>query len=391
MEPFSFSLPTRVVFGSGSLGRLPEAVLGLGQKALLLTYRDGSMRRTGTLDKVLGLLDQANVEVVVDEGVDPNPTSDYVDRLARIARKEGCAFVIGLGGGSAMDAAKAVAITAANDTSVLDYLPGGKNPFMEGVRDALPIVTVTTTAGTGSEVTRIAVITDTGNHYKPGVVHPSLYPTVSIVDPDLMLSVPAGVTAATGVDVLFHALEAYLSRGANPYSDFMAEEALRLTVANLDTAYRDGSDLEARTRMAWACTLAGLSFDNANVVAIHAIGQCISGHTDATHGKTMAAVGPAYLRYTYTSSPARYARIAVILGTDPEGLSELELAERSSAALTAFLARFGLDITATSLGVTEELVPVIAKEAFLTLQPCMDCSLASLDERDAAQILRMAM
>src|SRR5664280_375147 len=122
MEPFDFRLPTRVVFGSGSVARLPEAISGLGRKALLVTYRDGSMRTAGTLGKVVDLLDEAHVSVVVDEGVEPNPRSDYIDRLARTARKEDCSFVVGLGGGSAMDAAKAIAIAAANDTSILDYM-----------------------------------------------------------------------------------------------------------------------------------------------------------------------------------------------------------------------------------------------------------------------------
>jgi alcohol dehydrogenase len=245
-----------------------------------------------------------------------------------------------------MDAAKAIAIAAANTTSILDYLPGGTNPFMDGVRDALPIVTITTTAGTGSEVSHIAVVTDRTKHIKPGVLHQSLYPTVSVVDPNLTLTAPKGVTAATGIDVLFHALEAFLSRGANLYSDLLAVEALRLTVANLEIAFQDGSNLEARTKMAWACTLAGLSFDNTNVTGIHGIGHCIGGHTDAAHGKTLAAIGPAFLGYTHSASPHRYARIAELLGASREDHTESELAAESGEILRRFLERFGLDISA---------------------------------------------
>lgn len=391
METFNLWLPTKIMFGPGSVGRLPEAVAGLGKKALLLTYGDGSMRATGTLDKVTDLLRQAGISVTVDEGVEPNPDSEYVDRMAGAARKEGYSFVIGLGGGSAIDAAKAVAILTINETSIMEYLPGGKNPFMEGVKDALPIVAIPTTAGTGSEVTHIAVISDRKNHYKPGIVHPSLYPTVSIVDPELMLTAPKGVTASTGADVLFHALEGYISRGANPFTDLVAEEAMRLVVENLEKAYKDGSDLDARTKMAWACTLAGIPLDQANVVAIHALGHGISGHTNAAHGATMAALGPAYLRYTYQSNPARYAKIARLLGEPVEGLSELELAARSGDALARFLATVDMNITASSLGVTEEMIPAIAKEAFLILQPLMDCCLVTLTEDDAAEIVRQSM
>jgi alcohol dehydrogenase len=391
VEMFNMWLPTKVVFGRGSAARLPEAVSGLGKKALLLTYGDGSMRSTGTLAKVTELLEQAGISVTVDEGVEPNPDSEYVDRMSQMARKEDYSFVIGLGGGSAIDAAKAVAIVSVNGTSVLDYLPGGKNPFMEGLKDALPIVAIPTTAGTGSEVTHIAIVSDRKNHFKPGLVHPSLYPTVSIVDPELMLTAPKGVTASTGADVLFHALEAYISRMANPFTDLLAEEAIRLTVQNLEKVYRDGSDIDAREKMAWACTLAGIPLDNANVVAIHALGHGISGHTNAAHGQTMAALGPAYLRYTYKASPARYARIAELLGEPAEGLSEMELAEKSSEALRRFLATVDLDITASSLGVTEDMVAAIANEAFLILQPLMDCCLMELTVADTEKILRMSM
>lgn len=391
METFNLWLPTKVIFGCGSVARLPEAVSGLGKKALLLTYGDGSMRSAGTLDRVTDLLEQAGISVTVDEGVEPNPDSEYVDRMSQMARKEGYSFVIGLGGGSAIDAAKAVAIVSVNEKSVLEYLPGGKNPFMEGLRDALPIVAIPTTAGTGSEVTHIAIVSDRKNHFKPGLVHPSLYPTVSIVDPELMLTAPKGVTASTGADVLFHALEAYISRGANPFTDMLAEEAIRLTVENLEKVYRDGSDIDARTKMAWACTLAGIPLDNASVVAIHALGHGISGHTNAAHGKTMAALGPAYLRYTYTCHPARYAKVAQMLGEPAEGKSEAELAEKASEALRKFLATVDLDITASSLGVTEEMVPAIAKEAFLILQPLMDNCLVELTEAQTAEILRMSM
>jgi alcohol dehydrogenase len=391
METFSLCLPTRIVFGPGAVGRLPESVAGLGKKALLLTYGDGSMRSTGTLDKVTDLLEQAGVKVTVDEGVEPNPDSEYVDRMAEGARKEGYSFVVGLGGGSAIDAAKAVAILAVNDTSIMEYLPGGKNPFMEGVAPALPIIAIPTTAGTGSEVTHIAVISDRKNHYKPGIVHPSLYPTIAIVDPELMLTAPRGVTASTGADVLFHALEGFISRGANPFTDLVAEEAMRLVVENLETAYKNGSDLNARTKMAWACTLAGIPLDQANVVAIHALGHGISGHTNAAHGATMAALGPAYLRYTYRSNPARYAKIARILGEPADGLSDLDLAAKSGDALARFLAKVDMNITASSLGVTEDMIPAIAKEAFLILQPLMDCCLVELDENDAAEIVRRSM
>ena len=391
MKQFDFCLPTKLIFGPGSVARLPEAVSGLGRKALLVTYADGSMRTAGTLDKVVGLLEEAQITVVVDEGVEPSPRTKYVDRLAQVVRTEGCSFVVGLGGGSAMDAAKAIAVAATNNTSIVEYLLGGANPLLLGAQDALPIVTVTTTSGTGSEVTCVAVLTDDNGHRKEGVIHRSLYPTVSVVDPELMLTMPSGVTAVTGVDALFHALEAFLSRGANPWSDLVAKEALRLITANLETAFRDGSNLEARANMAWACTLAGIAFDNANCVAIHALGQAIGSHTDATHGKTSAALGPAYLRYTYQSDPARYAAIARLIGARGEGLSEMELAASSGDVLQGFLARFNLDITASSLGVTETMIPAIVEETFQTMRPLLDSSLATLDETDAAKILRLSL
>ena len=391
MKPFDFCLPTRLVFGSGSVARLGEIAAGLGSKALLVTYADGSMRAAGTLDKVVRLLEAANIAVIADEGVDPSPGTDYVDRMAQVVRAEGCSFVIGLGGGSAMDAAKAIAVAAPNDGSIVQYLLGGPNPILAGAKAALPVVTITTTSGTGSEVTCVAVLTESATHRKAGVLHRTLYPTVSLIDPELMVSMPKGVTAVTGIDVLFHALEAYLSRGANPYTDLLGTEALRLVVANLEIAFQDGSNLEARAAMAWACTLAGMAFDNANVVAIHALGQAIGSRTNIAHGKTCAVVGPAYLRYTWESDPARYAAVARLLGVSGDGLTERELAERSGDALQAFLERFGLSLTASSVGITEDMIPAMVEEAFVTMRPMFDCSLPNLDQTDAAEILRLSM
>lgn len=390
MRPFHFTLPTRVAFGAGAISELSEGVKTLGPRAVLVTGHS-SMRLTGVLDKVMKILEGAGVRMVVSEGVDPNPRSTYIDEMAATVKQEGCAFVIGLGGGSAMDAAKAIAFVASNGGSIVDYMPGGCKAGMVGVAKALPIVAITTTAGTGSEVTRFAVITNPENRQKPGIGHTSMYPFFSVVDPELHLTLPREVTAATGVDVLFHALEAILSNEANSYSDLLAEEALRLTVANLETACRDGGDIEARTKMAWANTLAGMAIDSASTVAIHGIGHSIGGHTDSAHGETLAVLGPAYLGLTYKCDIFRYARVAELLGLEGQDLGVAELAERSSAVLRDYLERVGVETSAARLGVTPEVIDAMIDEAFFAMEGCMNACLMPLSRQEACGILEASL
>jgi alcohol dehydrogenase len=393
MKTFEFSVPTRVFFGNGELKRLQEVAPTLGKKAMLLAAKQ-TMRETGILDRAAGLLRAAGVEVLVSDDVDANPKDFDIDRQARAFLESRCEFTVGLGGGSAMDSAKAVAFLAAQGGgTILDYLAGGPSATLQGTRPALPIVCVTTTAGTGSETTPWWVITNTRHHEKPGTGNDSTMARFAIVDPELMVTVPREVTRSTGIDVLFHAMEAFIANVATPFSDLVAREAIRLVMGNLGRVLAEGTNLEARAAMAWANTLAGIAIGEgkSSTVAIHALGHSIGGQTDAPHGFTMCSVGPAFLAQSWDADPARYAEVTRMLGQAAAGASDKELASRSGDALAAVLERFGCRLRMRDLGVKETMIEAMTDSAFKTMKGCLDCSLKPLSRADVVALYRASL
>lgn len=390
MKSFECIIPTKTIVGAGVLERLTEEVQGLGNKCMVVTYPE-LMKKLGTLDKVEALLKEAGSEVVVDEGVMANPTTTYINEMTETFVKEECDYIIGLGGGSVIDAAKAIAFQAVNGGKWEDFLPGGSRATLEDVEDALPVVAITTTAGTGSEVTKFAVITNEATKEKPGIGHDSLFPKVAFVDPELMTSIPRGVTAATGIDVLFHAMEAYVSNIATPMSDLCAKEAIELVVNNLGQAMNDGENLEARGAMAWANTLAGVAIFQATTVGIHGMGHPIGGHMNAAHGLTMAAIGPAFLRETWDGDVKRHAELTRMFGFDDGISTDEELAKQSGDALEEILKRFEVNISISDLGVEESDIPQLTKDAFGTMEGCMVSTIKELNTEMVEKIYRNSL
>jgi alcohol dehydrogenase len=390
MKVFDFSVPTRVFFGAGELKRLKETAPTLGRKVMLLAAKQ-TMRQTGILDRASDLLRKGGVDVVVSDDVDANPKDVDIDRQTRAFLKEKCDFAVGLGGGSSMDSAKAVAFLAAQGGgTILDYLAGGPHATLEGTKPAFPIVCVTTTAGTGSETTPWWVITNTKHHEKPGTGNDSTMARVAIVDPELMVSLPAEVTRNTGIDVLFHAMEAFIANVATPLTDLFAREAIRLVAANLGRAMENGKDIEARSAMAWANTIAGICIGEgkSSTVGIHALGHSIGGQTDAPHGLTMAAIGPAYMAKTWDADIARYAEVTRLLGHGKPGMSDEQLARASADALAATLEKFGCRVRMRDLGVRESMIDAMTDSAFKTMSGCLNCSLKTLSRADVVQLYK---
>lgn len=390
MKVFEFSIPTRVLFGAGEVKRIKDTAPGLGKKAMLLAAKD-TMKQTGILDKVAGLLKAAGVDVVVSDDVDPNPKDVDIDRQAQVFLKNRCDFAVGLGGGSSMDSAKAVAFLAAQGGgTILDYLAGGPNATLAGTKPAFPIMCITTTAGTGSETTPWWVITNTKHHEKPGTGNDSTMARVAIVDPELMVSLPREVTRNTGIDVLFHAMEAFIANVATPFTDLFAREAIRLVAENLGKAMENGKDLEARGRMAWANTIAGIAIGEgkSSTVGIHALGHSIGGQTDAPHGLTMAAVGPAYMAKTWDADIPRYAEVTRLLGYAAPGMSDEQLARASPDSLARTLEKFGCRVSMKDLGVKESMIEAMTDSAFKTMSGCLNCSLKTLSRADVVQLYK---
>lgn len=362
---FSLKNPVDLHFGAGAVKNLSNCKIG--KKALIVTGRS-SARKHGILDKVVNNLRKAGISSIPFEEVIPNPLSTTVSKGVEIAKENGCDIIVGLGGGSAMDTAKAIALMAVNPGEITDYQPGGKYADDDEPEKCLPIIAITTTAGTGSEINRYLVISNVETNEKPGIGFEVTYPTIAIVDPQLMLTVPANITTDTGVDVLFHALEAFVGKDANMYTDLIAGEAIKLTINNLKPVINNGQDLEARGKIAWANTLAGLAIDIAGTVAIHGAGHPLSGRYNLTHAQTLAVLGVSYLKNNYHANPEKFAQLTDLLGYKTEGLTINEKAAKSPEALKAFLSTVKRDFRISDLvDLTDLEIETLSKDAFKTM------------------------
>jgi len=341
--------PVELYFGSGTLEKAGGLAARYGSRALVVTGRS-SMKKIGALDRLLEVLEEAGVAAEVFGQVEPNPSFATVDRGAQRARDGACDLVIGLGGGSPMDAAKAIAMCAATGRPVADFFAGGEP------EDALPVLEIASTSGTGSEADRYLVLTNQETREKQGWGHRLTYPRASMVDVELMRAMPPRLTAATGLDAFFHGLEAYVSTAATPLTELYAVEAMRLVVENLEAAYEDGGNVEARTGMAWASTLAGMAIDGGRTTLLHGLEHPVSGHLDVPHGEGLAALSLAYLEFILPACPEKCARIASLLGVGPA-------AENSIEGLRRLLQSVDMDGGLAELGVTEEMVDRLARDA----------------------------
>lgn len=362
MESFNYHQPTEIRFGRGRVGEVGEAAAGLGSRALLVTVPVFDAIAPA-VEKVKQSLAEAGLEVAHFDGVKPNPTTDVITAGAEMAVAHGADVVIGLGGGSSMDSAKAVAVEATHEGSCWDYLFFKTAP----TEKTLPVVAVTTTAGTGSEVTQVAVVTNRDERCKSALYNSIIFPRVAIVDPELTLTVPPHVTASTGFDVFTHAFEAYIHKGASAYTDVLALEAIRLVAASLVRAVKDGSDIDARASMSWANVLAGLSIANAGVTLPHGMGMAIGGmYPGVAHGEALAITYPPVLRFTWRDAVERFAAVARIFHPPLADVSDDTAARKLCELICAFLTEIGMDLTLERFGVPEAELDKLA-EACLVL------------------------
>lgn len=306
---FSLYIPTRIVFGCGEIKRLATESLP-GKKALIVISSGTSMKKYGYLDKVIELLKENEVSSVVYNQILPNPTKKHVMEAAELCQKEECDFVVGLGGGSSIDSAKAIAIMACNKGDYWDYIPSGTGKGRP-VTKALPVVAIPTTAGTGTEADPWTVITNEETQEKIGFGNELTYPALSIIDPEPMLSVPSHLTAYQGFDAFFHAAEGFLANCATPISDLFALEAIRLLYKYLPVAVADGRNLKARAKVAWASTLAGLVEATSNCISEHSMEHAMSAYyPQLPHGAGLIAISEAYFETFRNDSMKRYMKMA---------------------------------------------------------------------------------
>ncbi len=386
---FQFSSPVKLVFGPGKLDALRKEPLP-GRRALLLTSNGSAVKKNGALARVTAILEARGIPFVHSAEIEPNPLSTTVMRVSQTARAEACDFILALGGGSVMDAAKAIAIVSTNPGDIWDYVQkgtGGRKPIAV---DPLPIVAVTTTAGTGSEIDSGGVITNPVTREKTGVGgHILSFPKLSIVDPELMLTVPPRLTAYQGFDALFHAVEGYLTKRPNYVSDMFALEAVRHIAAGLVHAVRDGSDLEARTHVAMANSLSGYVMTTARLTSQHAIEHALSAfHQELPHGAGLIMLSLAYFNHMIRMGTRRqrFVELARALGK-----KDAVSPEDFMRALHELQAACGVDdLKMSDWGITREEIPALAENARLVGAALFEQDPVALTFEDTTSILEAA-
>ena len=356
-KTFPFSVPTRIEYGPGVSAGVGAEVAALGTRAAIVT--DPGVAAAGLVEPVERRLRDAGLAVEVFADVEPNPRVATVDRIAAGIAAAGADAIVGLGGGSALDTAKAAAAVATFGGTVLDYeglevVPG----------PCTPVVAIPTTAGTGSEVTAWAIVTDLSRSYKMAVGSSRIVPRVALVDPLLTVGLPRLLTAGTGMDALTHAIEAYTAVCSNPVSDALALSAVELIGAHIECATRDGADEQARCAMMLGSLLAGVAFGNADTAAVHAMGEALGGLLDIGHGVANAMCLPFVVAYNAGAVPEKTARLGRALGLATDGLELAAACELTVAALHGLLDRLGLP-TLSEAGVSESHVPELVRIALM--------------------------
>ncbi|AEO99953.1 MULTISPECIES: iron-containing alcohol dehydrogenase [Heyndrickxia] len=327
MRQAVFRTPQTILYGKQAFEKIGEEAARRGKKALIVT--DKIMAGLGNADACQHILQEAGVKSAVYAGVNSEPVDHYVSEALALFQQESCDLLVSLGGGSCIDTAKAVAVVATNGGYIGDYMGARK------IAEKPPVahIAVPTTAGTGSEATDATIITNTANDVKMMIKQPAFMPAVAIVDPVLSKSSPKSVTAATGVDALSHAIEAYISRRAHPLTDTLALSAMRLIIPNLKSAYEDGENMEARDAMALGSLQAGMAFSNASVCLVHGMSRPIGALFHVPHGVSNAMLLPAVLEFSKSVCLERLADIGKIFSPEAKDLSGKEAADLAVRAV----------------------------------------------------------
>ena len=356
---YDYLVPSVNFMGPGCLKVIGERAKMLGgKKVLIVTDKFLRNQENGAVEQTIKYLTEAGLEVVIYDGTEPNPKDTNVADGLKIFKDENCDMIVTVGGGSSHDCGKGIGIAATHEGDLYEYAG------IETLTNALPpILAVNTTAGTGSEVTRHCVITNTKTKVKYVIVSWRNLPLVSFNDPELMIGKPAGLTAATGMDALTHAVEAYVSKDANPVTDASAIQSIKLISNNLRQAVALGENLEARTNMAYASLLAGMAFNNANLGYVHAMAHQLGGLYDMPHGVANAMLLPHVCKYNIISNPQKFADIAEFMGENIVGLSVHEAAEKAIDAMFRLSKDIGIPTSLKEMGIKEEDFEYMAEMA----------------------------
>ena len=365
---FDYHIPTRILFGPGKLAKLASEKLP-GKKALIVITAGRSMKANGYLERVVELLKKNDVQSVVFDKILPNPIRSHVMEGAELARKEQCDFVIGLGGGSSIDSAKSIAVMAKNTGDYWDYIGGGSGKGKAVTGGVLPIVAITTTAGTGTEADPWTVITHEERNEKIGFGIPETFPVLSIVDPELMLTVPPTLTAYQGFDAFFHAAEGVIAKIATPVSDIYALKSIELINTYLPEAVTNGQNIDARTKVALANTLSGFVESTSSCTSEHSLEHALSAYyPELPHGAGLIILSEAYFSFFADKVPERLVMMAKAMGKSTEGVEESKQPYLFVEALVELQEKCGVrNLKLSDYGIKKEDIPKFAKNAFDTM------------------------
>lgn len=379
----AFHMPSVNLFGPGIVQEVGDRLANLNVKKPMLVT-DAGLHDLGVSEKIAEIIRQTGLDVFIFPKAEPNPTDKNVAEGLKAYQDEKCDSIVTLGGGSSHDAGKGIALVAANGGKIHDYegVDQSKEPMV-------PLIAINTTAGTGSELTKFTIITDTKRKVKMAIVDKHVTPTLSINDPELMVGMPPGLTAATGLDALTHAVEAYVSTDATPITDALAIQAMEIIPRFLPRAVANGEDMEAREQMAYAQSLAGMAFNNASLGYVHAIAHQFGGFYNFPHGVCNAILLPYVCRFNLISREERFADIAAFLGNNVYGLSTREAAEEGIQTMERLARDLDIPKGFSELGAKEQDIETLAKHAMEDATALTNPRTPKLEE--VIEIIRQAM
>ena len=379
---YQFQTPTKIISGIGSTAEIIKELNDLHAKKVLL-ITDPGLVQAGVAQQVVEMLKQAAVEVEIFDAVEPDPSIQVATKAAEMAKNVKANVLIALGGGSAIDTAKSAALLVTNGGYLKDY--AGVNKVIKPI---LPLIAVPTTAGTGSEVTIFAVMSDPEKQEKFTISSALIAPAVAVLDPLLTLKLPPSVTAFTGMDALTHAIEAFTSSIAQPATDALALSAIKLILKHLPVAVGRGDNIMARDGMLQASLLAGIAFNNAFLGLAHAIASPLGGHFHVPHGLANAVMLPYVMEYNLPTAVRRYAEIGCALGLQAVGDTPRAVAEKTVAAITQLARDINIPEKLSNIGAKEELLPLVARDALKSIQ--LKFNVRNASEKEILALLQKA-
>lgn len=356
MNPFNFKIPQNIIFGMGSLAQLPELLIESGSNHVFL-ISDGGLAKLGVVEKIESIIQNSGITCTTYLGVLPNPTVSIVDEATALYTQCGATSIVALGGGSSMDVAKAVGVLANYGGSITQYEGNFKVPG-----PIVPMIAIPTTAGTGSEVTASAVITDESRNYKLSVFSYELLPRYALLDPALIMTAPASIAASCGVDALIHAMEAYISTKATPFSDSMAEKAMELIGANLRRFVANRQDEDAACAMMLGCNFAGIAFAWARLGNVHAMSHPVSGYFHVAHGVANSILLPTVLEYNALADHGRYKKMYNYIHQGSPCIENFQ-PQMLVDEIRKLNNELGIPARLSDVGVTADKIPAMAEDA----------------------------